>query len=92
MTAPNPRLRPIPCRGARCDATIAFVITTAGKMLPIDLEPDPTGNIELTDEDVRTGAGTRFPRAIVHAQASLEDGERYLPHFATCPDANEFRA
>lgn len=46
--------------------------------MPLDAEPNPAGNVELGVDG-----------AIVHAagqQDMLGAGERWMPHFATCPD------
>jgi hypothetical protein len=70
------------CRA--CKAPITWATTEAGRLIPLDAEPAPNGNIVLVD-DV----------ALVLTPAVLarlaDERERYQPHFATCPYANEFR-
>ena len=62
------------CRS--CGAEIRWVRTAAnGKAMPLDALPTPAGNVEITP------AG-----AVVHAQATLDGGERWMPHHATCPN------
>lgn len=62
------------CRS--CGAEIRWARTSAGKRMPLDAEPNPNGNVELTN-------GV----AVVHAQPpAFVDGEIFMPHFATCPD------
>jgi len=58
-------------------------ITANGKQQPIDAEPDPKGNLVLE----RKGAVT------VARVADLFDkpGERFMPHHATCPNADDWR-
>lgn len=81
------------CRG--CGAPIRWVRTVHGNLMPID--PDPDGNVELVDDTgtpVDAAALDRFSRtvtAVVHAQPTLTGGDRWMPHHATCPDADQFR-
>lgn len=70
------------CRG--CGAPIIWAVTATSKRIPINPEPHPTGNIELDLTD-------RIPRAIVHTQGPLGVDTLYLAHFATCPNAHQFR-
>ena len=63
-----------------CGAELAFVRSEAGRWMPLDLAPDPAGNIVLRG-------------AVAHI---LQKGEssnepRYLSHFVTCPEAGIFR-
>lgn len=83
------------CRG--CGAPIRWVRTEHGNLMPIDPDPDPDGNVELVDD---TGAALdaaaldRFQRtvtAVVHAQPTLTGGDRWMPHHATCPDADQYQ-
>jgi hypothetical protein len=50
--------------------------------MPLDYEPDAFGNVTIADG-----------RAVVHSRDELfPQGEtRYMPHFVTCPNANEHR-
>lgn len=83
------------CRG--CGAPIRWVRTVHGNLMPIDPDPDPDGNVELVDDTgapVDAAALDRFPlpaTAVVHAQPTLTGGDRWMPHHATCPDADQFR-
>lgn len=76
------------CRS--CGALIVFARTTKGTLMPLDAEPTADGNVTLE----HTGPG--LPLAQVHGAASLfeghTDGVRYMPHHATCPQADEWRA
>lgn len=69
------------CRGRKCGAPIRWVRTAAGELMPLDAEPVAEGNVELLED------GT----AIVHGQPLLFATDLYLSHFATCPNAKEFR-
>lgn len=70
------------CQSEKCQAPIRWARTTTGKLMPLDPDPHPDGNIELTD------AG-----AVVHAdgQMMFDTGPRYMPHWATCTDPREFK-
>lgn len=65
----------------RCGATIRFVRTTKGALMPLDAEPTPKGNVILNQAGV----------AVVFARPPLAFTIRYMPHWATCPAAKEFR-
>lgn len=72
------------CRS--CDAPILWAKTPGDRPIPLDATPVPDGNVELIHE--RLG---QAPLAIVHGQAPFLAGDLYLPHFATCPNADEWR-
>lgn len=68
------------CRS--CGARITWLRTMAGKAVPVDEDPVPDGNIVvLGDSDtcqmLKKGEETTKPR--------------YISHFATCPQAREWR-
>lgn len=71
------------CRGKNCKALIVWTLSEKGVRQPVDLEPNPQGNLVLT---VR---GT----VLLSHVAGLFDppGVRYMPHHATCPDAENFK-
>ena len=70
-----------------CGATVAWVITAKGKLMPIDAEPSPDGQFRLAGT---SGSEIRVafvkpedrPTATVALRTS---------HFATCPDADMHR-
>lgn len=69
---PVPQARHV-CR--YCHRPVMWTRTAArNKLMPLDPEPNPAGNVELTT------AG-----AVVHGQPPLLVAELYMPHFATCP-------
>lgn len=72
-----------------CPATIIWAVTTGGKLMPVDAEPNPDrGNVEL----VLLPAGQRHPTAVVHGQPPLmAEHPLHLSHFATCPNAEDHR-
>lgn len=59
-----------------CGASIRFVRTAANdKLIPLDPEPNPDGNVEIIDGN-----------AVVHTGPDLFGGQRFMPHHATCPN------
>lgn len=66
------------CTGRTCRQYIVWMRTENGKAIPVDPESVDEGTLEWT-EDVR---GRPVP---------LFDAEEHVAHWATCPDANDFR-
>ncbi len=60
-----------------CPAEIIWARTVNGKLIPLDAEPNPDGNVMLIN-------GV----ANVYAQPPLGLGEIYMPHHATCTGWN----
>jgi hypothetical protein len=78
------------CRS--CRAEIWWAETLAGKRIPVDTEPAPDGNVVL----LRGGRGEAPPVVLVMSQAQADTvipdvGPRYMSHYATCPQAAEWR-
>lgn len=75
-----------------CGAAVIWVVTLAGKPMPVNAKPVDDGNLVL--EEVDGGPETRH-RTILQARAvePLLDTEKskYVSHFATCPNAKEHR-
>jgi len=73
------------CTGQGCGATIRWVITIAGRRMPINPDPHPDGTIirEVTPEGIRARVltGDQLP-----AQQTA-----WQPHWVTCPDSPQFR-
>lgn len=71
------------CRS--CGEPIIWAFTENGKKIPIDLEPDELGNIQLSP-------GLR-PTATVVSQGGREPGTKlHRSHFSSCPHADQHRA
>lgn len=69
------------CRS--CDAEIRWVVSRAGRAMPIDAHPNGRGNLVLERHGVRWEA---------HVQKPAPFGEQvFISHFATCPDADAYR-
>lgn len=73
-------------RCKKCPAQIEWVLTEAGKPMPINAEPDPKGNLVVVGVE---HDGTRQVK--VADLFTPADAVRYMPHWATCPKAEEFR-
>ena len=76
------------CRS--CGAEIVWlVIRPGGRRMPVDLEPAPEGNVLA---DLAQGVGVVIPTgALADMKADTPDEPFYLSHFATCPQAGEWR-
>jgi hypothetical protein len=66
------------CRS--CGAPIIWALTENDRRMPVDAEPDPAGNLML----VRRGTAT-YAKVVQPAKGN------HRPHFATCPQASEWR-
>ena len=65
-----------------CKAEIAWVRTKAGKLMPVDANPSPVGNLRVVDGQ----ANYLGPKEKEDAEGPL-----YLSHFATCPNGPQHR-
>lgn len=63
-----------------CKARVMWAKTETGRNLPVDPTPDDTGNV-LIERDV---AGVL--QAWTLGPNDTRPGQRYMPHFATCPN------
>lgn len=69
------------CR--RCNALVRWAVTAAGrKAIPLDPAPDPRGNCYFDVEGLVHVLGAQ--RGLFGDDVP---GVRYVPHWATCPDA-----
>lgn len=77
------------CRG--CHAPIFFAVSTNRVRTPINMEPDPAGNVIL--DGIGHIDGVEYPLAVVLGPADVPFGDppRYQTHFATCPNAGDFK-
>lgn len=72
------------CR--KCPGQIRFCKTADGNWMPIDVEPNADGNLVMDGED---DAGCTMVRSV--DLFTPADAVRFMPHWATCPAAAEFR-
>jgi hypothetical protein len=82
------------CRS--CGAPIWWAHTTAGRLIPVDNAPVDSGNIVTTGRqnvsESITGVVCSRPEVKVEEPGMLpDDRPRYVAHFATCPNADEWR-
>jgi hypothetical protein len=72
-----------------CKAPIRWAVTEQGRPIPLDLDPQPDGNICLAAAHAHGG----MARAIVIPEQRRADweGELYRAHWATCEFADEHR-
>lgn len=72
------------CRG--CGREILWAKTVRGRPMPLDPEPDPLrGRIALHHDQATVLRGHDL------ATAQLQGDELYVPHWATCANAKDFR-
>jgi hypothetical protein len=72
------------CRS--CGAPVLWAVTAEGKRMPVDAEPTPAGNL-VVDQTAQPWT----VRVVPPDDLLAGDPPRYLPHWATCPHANEHR-
>lgn len=71
------------CRS--CRAEVIWCVTPAGKRMPVDAQPVEGGNLLLTTDDPPVA------RVVDPDQLLIDDGQRFVSHFATCPEADTHR-
>ena len=74
-----------------CGAEIRWVETEGGKRMPLDMVADADGNMTIDQrrdmEDHATAIDVGVPVGLFTDMAA----PRYVPHFATCPQAGDWR-
>lgn len=75
-----------------CQEPIMWAVTTSGKRMPLDPVPVRNGNVILEGVGMAPN-GDELPRAHVLSKGDVPFGDppRYVPHFATCPQADAHR-
>lgn len=73
---------------AKCSSCGADILwcesATTGALMPIDAEPVASGNVALVGRVAHVRRGDLF-------EPMLPEGPRYQSHFATCPNAKQWR-
>jgi hypothetical protein len=69
-----------------CEAPILWAETVKGRRIPLDAQPAHDGNIRLEERGQYV-----TPLAII-VTGRVEGVTLYKSHFATCPDAENFRS
>jgi hypothetical protein len=73
-----------------CGAPILWAVTVNDKAIPLDYEPNHSGNQVITGQGTYHGDAVPLVRTLTKAERapSLLDDQfpvRYMPHHATCP-------
>ena len=80
----QPEGRPVEKGNCRaCKKPVLWYTTTLGAVMPLDPEPCDDGNVVIVDGKALSLKGDLWEEH--------HDGPRYKSHFATCPNAAEFR-
>lgn len=80
MSRPEPRT----CAG--CGAEVKWAKNNnTGKSAPVNVTPDPNGNVYLWED------GATYQVLTSAERQEPTDQPRYTLHFATCPKASRFR-
>ncbi len=78
------------CRS--CGAPIIWAKTEAGKPMPLDIQPSPSGTFTIRHADGRAWRGNLHEELQAIHKSKIKDlGPWYTSHFATCPNANQHR-
>lgn len=70
---------------ATCHAPIRWVLTEAGRRMPIDFDPSPDGNVVA-----RNVAGSIRAHILTGNELPAQE-TAYVPHHRTCPDAEQHK-
>lgn len=86
---PERHLRSTTCKS--CGARIVWVRTAEGRNMPIDTQPSPAGNVRIIGLKGNHPVVAVYRDADTAAGLADPDEQRWLSHFATCPQAAEHR-
>lgn len=81
----DPHYGPAECHA--CGAAIVWALTDAGARMPVNLEPDPKGTLELFTEHFPDGEPVEPGVQRVRARPADRppSSPAWMVHFATCP-------
>lgn len=75
-----------------CHAEIEWVVTESGARMPLDVASVEGGNLTFTGRTVNGGREVRYMKRQGREGGLLaEPAPTYVSHFATCPDAAQYR-
>jgi hypothetical protein len=74
------------CRS--CHALITWAVTVDGKRMPLDYNATDDGTLVVVRH---TDTGTPVVRVVSPVDGVPSHPSRYRSHFATCPDAGDWR-
>jgi hypothetical protein len=72
------------CRS--CTAPISWHLTAQQNLMPLDPTPHPGGNVRVDQDGIAHVVGST-----IDLFDTTDDGTRYQPHWASCPQAGEWR-
>ncbi len=78
------------CRG--CSELIFFALSKDGRRMPVDVKSAPNGNLSVAP--IQKGEQLPHAEVVRPAQAAgmrAAGVPTYMPHWASCPKADEFR-
>lgn len=76
------------CKG--CGATIVFIMSAGGKVIPCDPEQVMYWKKPKAHNKIVTPNGEVLS-CEYHGPFGEQTGVGYIPHFATCPNAEDFK-
>lgn len=76
-----------------CGAPIFWAVSAAtGRRMPIDEHPVENGNVVIDGDPRSLQARTTLTATVLGPlEALAHDGELYVSHFVTCPDADSWK-
>lgn len=80
------------CRS--CGADVIWGRTPIGNLMPLNAEPNPDGNVEAHEPPRSASYSNNAPMVIVAVHPGpplFTEHSIYMPHHATCPDADTWR-
>lgn len=88
-----PTALPWAVRCESCAAEIFFALNiTTGRRMPIDAYPTDDGNVVVHGDPRSVGQRLELTATVLGPlEAHGHDGELYTSHFATCPEAGEWK-
>lgn len=72
-----------------CEAEITWALTKNDKRIPLDAAPVADGNLIIDHERATERGMTPVVHYLRKGEETTKD--RYVSHFATCPNAEKFR-
>lgn len=89
-----PSATPATVRCDSCGLPIFWAMSTTdgGRRIPIDERPVADGNVIVTGNPRSLADRTTLTATVLGPlEALMHDGELYVTHFATCPDADAWK-
>lgn len=74
-----------------CGARFLWARTPAGKLMPVELDRRPAGDVTANVAAYRNAAGGAFARVLKDGEVPDGHEWRTISHFAVCPAAEQHR-